>query len=222
MKKIGLLLCCLLMVTGCSIVNINNQSIEGIIKTIFSTKTSLANNTFSGYKYYLPKGVKALEVNDLNAVLLDNYNYYYLYIDTVAYYHKTKEVYEVQTDSYYSQSLNYNDKTGYIEINKVGDKYFIETMFNYSKIEAYVKEKDIENALINIGVILTSVTYNDKVLETLVGENVLNYKEEHMNIFKPKREESEFLQIYKEYGTYSDKLGELPDPDQIQIEEEIK
>ncbi|MEG1457628.1 MAG: hypothetical protein RSC57_03435, partial [Bacilli bacterium] len=95
-------------------------------------------------------------------------------------------------------------------------------IYNYAKIETIVDKKDVKNAFINICYILSSINYNDKVLETLVGENVLNYKEEHMNIFKPKREESEFLQIYKEYGTYSDKLGELPDPDQIQIEEEIK
>ena len=76
-------------------------------------------------------------------------------------------------------------------------------MYNYTKIEAYVKEKNLDDALTNICTILSSVKYNDKVLATTVGENELSYKEETFNIFKTKKKATDFLDYVKEYDNVS-------------------
>ena len=94
-------------------------------------------------------------------------------------------------------------------------------MYNYAKIEAWVSEKDLKDAVTSMLLVLSSVQYNDSVLATLVGDNILNYTEESIDIFQPKREESEFLEYEQEY-IYQPHEGELPSEDQIQMDEEIK
>ncbi len=222
MKKLGILLGILLFVSGCSVISIDDNSIDGIVSSVLSYESDLANQSLQGYKYYLPKGVRQITQTSTNTVLLDQKNYYYLYVDTVAYYHHTEEEYQERDDRYYSRSLDYNGNKGYLEINVVNDKYFIEMMYHYAKIEAYVTKEDLTVALTNICTILSSIRYNDSVLATLVGDNVLNYKEESFDIFKPKREEGNFLDYVEQFGTYQDIDNEIPDEDTIEIEEEIK
>ncbi len=222
MKKLGILLGILLFVSGCSVISIDDNSIDGIVSSVLSYESDIANQSLQGYKYYLPKGVRQITQTSTNTVLLDQKNYYYLYVDTVAYYHHTEEEYQERDDRYYSRSLDYNGNKGYLEINVVNDKYFIEMMYHYAKIEAYVTKEDLTVALTNICTILSSIRYNDSVLATLVGDNVLNYKEESFDIFKPKREEGNFLDYVEQFGTYQDIDNEIPDEDTIEIEEEIK
>ena len=222
MKILGILLGILLFVSGCSVISIDDNSIDGIVSSVLSYESDLANQSLQGYKYYLPKGVRQITQTSTNTVLLDQKNYYYLYVDTVAYYHHTEEEYQERDDRYYSRSLDYNGNKGYLEINVVNDKYFIEMMYHYAKIEAYVTKEDLTVALTNICTILSSIRYNDSVLATLVGDNVLNYKEESFDIFKPKREEGNFLDYVEQFGTYQDIDNEIPDEDTIEIEEEIK
>lgn len=222
MKKLGILLGILLFVSGCSVISIDDNSIDGIVSSVLSYESDIANQSLQGYKYYLPKGVRQITQTSTNTVLLDQKNYYYLYVDTVAYYHQTEEEYQERDDRYYSRSLDYNGNKGYLEINVVNDKYFIEMMYHYAKIEAYVTKEDLTVALTNICTILSSIRYNDSVLATLVGDNVLNYKEESFDIFKPKREEGNFLDYVEQFGTYQDIDNEIPDEDTIEIEEEIK
>lgn len=222
MKKLGILLGILLFVSGCSVISIDDNSIDGIVSSVLSYESDIANQSLQGYKYYLPKGVRQITQTSTNTVLLDQKNYYYLYVDTVAYYHHTEEEYQERDDRYYSRSLDYNGNKGYLEINVVNDKYFIEIMYHYAKIEAYVTKEDLTVALTNICTILSSIRYNDSVLATLVGDNVLNYKEESFDIFKPKREEGNFLDYVEQFGTYQDIDNEIPDEDTIEIEEEIK
>ena len=222
MKKLGILLGILLFVSGCSVISIDDNSIDGIVSSVLSYESDIANQSLQGYKYYLPKGVRQITQTSTNTVLLDQKNYYYLYVDTVAYYHHTEEEYQERDDRYYSRSLDYNGNKGYLEINVVNDKYFIEMMYHYAKIEAYVTKEDLTVALTNICTILSSIRFNGSVLATLVGDNVLNYKEESFDIFKPKREEGNFLDYVEQFGTYQDIVNEIPDEDTIEIEEEIK
>lgn len=221
MKKLSLLILITLLVTGCSIVRLDSESIDHIVDTIIKEDINLHNVTFEGYKYYLPKGVALINKTDYNAILLDNHNYYYLYVDVVSYYHEIEISYEINPDAYFSKKLSNQDKSGYLEINKSGNKYFVEAMYHYVKVEAYVNEDELEETVTRLMTILNSVQFNDSVLATLVGENILNYTEESIDIFQPKREESEFLEYEQEY-IYRPKEGELPSEDSIQIEEEIK
>ncbi len=48
--------------------------------------------------------------------------------------------------AFYSSALSYNDKTGYLEINEINDKYFIEMMFHYAKVETYIEKRFTEGS----------------------------------------------------------------------------
>ena len=221
MKKIVLLLLITLCVSGCSVVRLDDQNLNELVDTVLSNESNLANQVFEGYKFYLPKGVSFFDKSDFNSVLLDHGYYYYLYIDVVSHQHKVTKEYSENSNSFYSRKLDFNDKTGYIEINLSNGKYFVEMMYNYAKIEAWVSEKDLKDAVTSMLLVLSSVQYNDSVLATLVGDNILNYTEESIDIFQPKREESEFLEYEQEY-IYQPHEGELPSEDQIQMDDEIK
>lgn len=223
MKKVICLLLILLLSTGCtSLVSLNGESLDSILDTMYNQENTVTNVAMEGYRYYLPKGLQRIASNQYNSILFDQKNYYYLYVDAVSYYHKVENIYEVNPNAYFSKRLSYHGNEGYVEITPRRDGYFIEAMYQYAKMESLVKEEDIENSLIYIASVLTSIEFNDHVLDTLIGDNILNYQEESLDIFVPAREESEFLEYVEEYGTYQDLNGELPDPDQIPMEEEIK
>ncbi len=215
MKKLIVLLSILtLSLTGCA--SLNTNSIDKVIETVMKKNSKLKNVNFEGYSYYVPRGLKFLNKNEYNAYLSDQYNnHYYLYVDVISRYHKVEQKYKVDKKAYYSKEIKTKDKFGYLEINEVKDYYFIEAMLNYTKIEAYVSKDNLTDALTDISSILSSVKYNDKVLDTIVGENILNYKEENYNIFETKKNTSDFLDYVKEY----DPEESTTDEDNLEIEE---
>ena len=76
MKKILVVLLCLLVVTGCDSKKVNMDDYDAIFNTFLNRKTSLVNNYSVGYKYYLPTGVRVVESKDYNEKLYYNgYNY---------------------------------------------------------------------------------------------------------------------------------------------------
>lgn len=198
MKKIVLLLCLVVLLTGCSIKKVQSDNIDSIIESVLTKKITLSNAYFDGYKYYLPRGLRLAEKKDYNAKLVSGKNTYYLFVDVIAYYNEVDNSFE-PSGGYYSKELNFNNKKGYIEITKKEDLFFIEIMYNYAKIETLVDEKDLNTAIINSCYILSSVQFNDKVIETLIGENALDYKETIFNIFGPHRDTDEFLQYEEDY-----------------------
>ena len=85
--------------------------------------------------------------------------------------------------------------------------YFIQFVYNYVKIEAYVPEKDLVSVIDNMCYILRSVTYNNSVLESLIGENILNYQEEDYSLFKADSSKESYMDVAKrneneEYSKY--------------------
>ena len=203
MKKLIVLLSIVtILVTGCSINKLDNNDIGKNMKTLMSEKNKLYNVHYEGYKYYLPKGIGFLDKDDYNAILKDrNNNKYYLYVDVISYYHKVENDYEINNDSYYSKKIDYKNKNGYIQIDEVDDKYFIQFVYNYAKIEAYVDEKDLVDVVTNMCIILRSISYNDVVLESLIGENKINYKEEDYTLFKADSSKESFLDVVEREET---------------------
>ena len=191
MKKIVLLLCLVVLLTGCNIKTINDDNIDTIIDSVLTKDIDLANSYFTGYKYYLPRGLKLINKKEYNAKLVSGGNNYYLFVDVIAYYNKVEARF-TPSNSYYSKELNYNNKKGYIEITEYKDLYFVEIMYNYAKIEALVTEKDLKSVVINSCYILSSIEFNDKVIETLIGENVLDYKETIYDIFGPHKDADDY------------------------------
>lgn len=203
MKKLIVLLSIVtILVTGCSINKLDNNDIGKNIKTLMSEKRKLYNVNYEGYKYYLPKGLSFLDKDDYNAILKDrNNNKYYLYVDVISYYHKIENDYTINNDSHYSKRIDYNGNNGYIQIDEVNDKYFIQFVYNYAKMEAYVKEDELVDVVTNMCLVLRSIKYNDIVLGSLIGENQLNYKEEDYTLFKADSSKESFLDVVEREET---------------------
>ena len=198
----------LLLVCGCS--NINDLSYNDVVSYSLESKAK-ANTALKGYKIYLPKDMSLLNDVNGNNVLYSFGDKYYLYVDLVSYYNKVSNSYKVNDDSnaIYSEILN----NGYVLVTKHNSEYFIEVMYNYAKIE--VISSDIKNAISRSLVVLNSISYNDSVIETLLG-NSIDYNEEKFELLGPSVNTENFLEYEEEYGTYEDD-GKAPDEDKIEI-----
>jgi len=227
MKKINilLLLAVILVSTGCSIQRVNLNDIDSIVNEVLLKKTSISNTSFEGYSYYIPNTLKIVNKEEYNTILLDEYgNKYYIYVDAVGYYNKAENTYTEDNSSYYSKKIVSKSlkKDGYLEINEIKGKYFVEAVYNYGKIEVYTSKIHLKDTVVNLSQVLSSLKYNDKVLATLVGDNVLNYKEENFNIFTTKKSTTNYLDYIEQYDKSDDKNKQLPDSDQIDIDNNNK
>ncbi len=209
-KLLLLLVVVVLLFTGCY--NINNLSIDEVVD--FNIKESARPNTFlKGYKFYIPVGMRLLNDIDSNNILYSNGEKYYLYVDIVSYYNKINNDYSSTDNStYYFRNLNYDGKVGYVQINKLNDKYLLEIMYNYAKIE--VVTNDIKDALSKSIIVLRSVNYNDKVVKTLIDDDGLSYDEESFKLLGPNVYTDNFLQYIEDYGTYEE---DVQDDDVIDL-----
>ena len=203
-KKIILFLLIFLF-TGCSIVNINTNNYLQNINNIIKRDSKYTSDNAIGYQYKLPLGVTKLESNEFNEVLVSNNEKYYLYADIVSYYYKTKNGYKTDKKAVLSSELKNKDKYGYVEVNEDNGKYYVEMMYNYSKIESYIDKKDLRNTLNDMAYILSSIKYNDNVIENLLGDEKYNLSEnQKYNIFNVKKNNSSsFLKYESEYDTYN-------------------
>lgn len=221
MKKLLItLLIFTFFVSGCKITKISNKSINDIFNTVLYIDNNLSNTHMEGYSLYLPKGVTIIDKTDYNLKIRDNTNYYYLYIDTIAYHYKAENSFVASNNHFYSQKISYNGKTGYVDIKEVNDKYFVVVMFNYAKMEAYVSKNEFDNSMMNICSILSSIKYNDSVISENIGDNKHVTQEERFDIFDSNIENDNFLKYESEYGTY--KETDNNDNDVIDIEETIE
>lgn len=219
MKKLLCLSAMILLLSGCSVVYINEQSIDEIVNSIISKDTNLKSVSLDGYSYFLPQGVSLNRNDGENSILYYNHKKMYLYVDFISYYHKVDNDYEENSNAYYSLPIHYNGKEGYLEITQISTNYFIEFMYHYSKIEAYVSEEDIKKTVTVMAYILNSVEFNDSVIESLVGDNLLNYSEEQFNIFEPNGEQSDYLDYVEQYD---DGRTESKNEDILEIEGNIE
>lgn len=222
-KKYLFLILLLFILTGCA--PLKQQNIDQLLAVLLNQKNQLQNVVFDGYKYYVPRGMKLVNKEEYNAQLLDENNFtYYFYVDVVSFYNQELLNYAVNEDSYYSKKLNYQNKEGYLEITKINndDNYFIEYMYNYGKIEVYTKGKYINEVITQASSILSSIQFNQSVLETIIGNKVLDYKEETYNVMKPKgnNQTESYLDYEEKYGTYEGNTSNGIDEDKIEIEED--
>ncbi len=219
MKKLFVLGCMILLLSGCSIVYIDRQSIDEIIDSILYSDVKLKSVSQEGYSYYLPQGVSLNRSDAGNSVFYYNHKKMYLYVDIISYYHNVDSNYQEDNTLYYSKSININGNKGYLVITEVGNQYFIEFMYHYSKMEAYVDKIDLKKTLTVMAYILNSIDFNDPVLSSIIGENQLNYSEEVFNIFKPNGGESNFLDYVDKYD---EKRKESQDGDMLDLDGNIE
>lgn len=221
MKKIIVLLSIVvLFLSGCSAYRLDSTDLGNNIKVLLSEKVDIYNVYFDGYKYYVPKGIKLINKDEYNATFMDkSNNKYYLYVDAISYYHKTENTYMVDEKIHYSNKLEYNGKTGYINIEKIEDKYFIQFMFNYAKMEAYVPEEDLTTVVNNMCFVLRTVKFNDDVLESLIGDNVLSYQEENFTLFDTESSNEDFLEVVQDGGSTGEK-SDFKSDEEIDLDED--
>ena len=203
MKKLLILLSIsVLFITGCSVTRLDSNDLLKNVDNLLSVKVSMYNEFYEGYKYYLPKTLKFIDKDEYNAILQDrNNNRYYLYIDAISYYHKIKNDYEEKDGSYISKRLDYRKKNGYLQIDEVDSKYFVQYVFHYGKMEAYVSHDELVDVITNMSCVLRSVKFNNEVLASLIGENVLDYKEEDYSLFKADSSKENFLDVVEREET---------------------
>lgn len=215
MKKVLTLLLIIFLYTGCSIKKIDDKDMNALIDNTLKEEITLSNINDKGYNYYLPESVRLDDSNDYNKQLYSNGYNYYLYIDIISYYYKTPIAYDVNSKAYFSKKIDYKNKSGYVEINKINNKYFIQVMYNYAKIEAFVDKNNLNDTIVKSCYILSTIKFNDKIIETLLGNNTLDYNAEKFEVLKPKREAGAFLDYIQMYDKYNNVNKEIPDEDQI-------
>ena len=197
LKKFTVFLLLITLTSGCTIVRIDTSSMDNIVNVVLSKDNQLYNKIGKGYKYYKPRGVSSIDTNEINDILYSEGNYYYLYIDAVSYYYKTEIEYKENKNAYYSRKID-GDKQGYIEINQKGEKYLIEFVYNYAKIEALVEKKDINKVILDASYILSTVKFNDNIIALMLNDEYFINKEEQYDKFKSKEETTYFLQYSDE------------------------
>lgn len=218
MKKFLLILSVLILLSGCTITRVDNYNYEKIMDKILSLDINTYNKVGKGYKYYAPRGVVRIDSEDYNDVLKRGDNKYYLYVDVVSYYYKSKIDYEVNNNSYFFRKISNNGKEGYIIIEKKKDKLYVQMKYNYAKIETYVKESDLNLAIMDISYILSSTNFNDSLLKKMYESGNFDSKEEVYKLFDNKEKEGNFLEYIKEFDKYDGDTDETKE-EEIIIEE---
>ena len=211
MKKIIVFVLLAILLSGCTKLD---STYKNVINEAITSKNEVYNTYRKGYKFYLPKGLYVDKKDEYNEVIKSNGVEYFLYIDILNYLNKKENSFVKNNSAIYSEEFSYNNKYGYVEINKRNDKYLVEIMYNYAKIEVMVDEESLGLAVANSIVILSSIYYNDNLLNNLSSDNILNYSEETVDIFKTNgKDTSNFLQ-YKEVYEDDDE-EDIPDYDLI-------
>lgn len=206
MKKI-VVLALMVLLTGCTFVRIDTKNINNIINVVLSKDNKLFNQIGKGYKYYIPRGVSYIDTYEFNDKLYSEGNYYYLYIDAISYFYKKELKYEKNKNLFYSEKLNFGDKEGYLQITKQNNKFLIEFMYNYAKIEALVNKSEIEKVVLNSSYILSTVKFNDNVIKLMLDDDYFSNKEEKYDIFETKSEsEDKFIKFEQEEEPEKSKL----------------
>ena len=193
MKKILLLMITCLLITGCTVVRIDTDSINNITGVILEKDNTLYNHVGKGYKYYIPRGITYIDTVGLNDVLYSNGNYYYLYIDAPGYIKNIEYDYKENKDLYYSKKIDINNKKGYLEISENDDKYTIKFVYNYGTFEAIVDKNSINEVVTEASYILSSIKYNDKVISLSLNDDYFVNREEQYKEFISKGTTGNFL-----------------------------
>ena len=201
-KLIFLLFVVLLITTGCT--QLTNDIDQVINATMASDKVS-ANTVSTGYELYMPIGVKQVVDNEYNQKFKINNRYVYLYVDTISYYYKNTLNYKaVNNYNYYYKELNFNNKTGYVGINKVEDDlYFCEVVYN--------DFDDLSTMLANVLIIQKSIKYNDNLISTKLNGETNEGREVKYQLDSPKDSKSTFSDFLQEYVPEKTEEVELPD-----------
>lgn len=212
-KKIVIpLVIIVIMLTGCTKIDNN---VDNIVNAIMTEEINEVNTVSTGYELYIPIGVRQVVDNEYNQKLKVKDTNIYLYVDTVSYYYKNSLNYKKSNNyNYYYRDINLNNKLGYIGISKLEDgSFFVEIVYNYSKIEFYTNEENMPVIISNCLIIINSIKYNDVLIELELDGLVNSGMEIKYELDKPKDSISTFDQYLQEYIDDTEEEIVLPDVD---------
>lgn len=212
MKRILLIILIVLTTTGCMIVE--NASIDSLIESAVKNKYEIVNKYNGGFKYYLPRELRSVSTDEFNEIIKSKNNDYYLYVDLVAYHNKKTPLIEEDPNIFYSKEFNKGDKVGILNIKEVEDNYFVNIYFNYSSIEVKCKKSELNNCVSNSLVMITTVKYNDDVIDNLINSNEFSSYEEKIDVFKKNTDTGDVIDVDEE-DVYSGNEEDDYDPDVI-------
>lgn len=199
MKKILLPLLIMFFLTGCCKIENENYDYKEIVNKVLANNNHNVNTASIGYKYYIPIGVNLIYDNDFNKGFKIKDTKFVLYVDIVSYYYKNSLNYVKDREDYYYFS---NVNNGYILINEASeydDYFYLEIVYNYAKIESYVKKECLVDTIVYSTIILNSITYNDSLITNFIEQGVSFGSEITYEIDKPDNSESKFSQYLQEY-----------------------
>lgn len=216
MKKYIIVMISLLFLTGCS--NIYDMEYDVLINETLKEEKTKENTYLEGYKLYLPEHMTLIGDINSNNILYSYGDKYYLYVDLISYYNKKQNKYEINHISYdYSRQINHDEKLGYVVVSNSNGGKLVEVMYNYAKIE--VVTTDVKRAIANSLIVLKNISYNYKIIDSMIGSNALVYDSELFNLMGPSSNTDNFLTYTEEYGVYEE--DEKPvDEDVIEMESE--
>ena len=80
-----------------------------------------------------------------------------------------------------------------MEIQELEDDYYVTFYYNYAKIEAITPKNKLEDVILNASYILSTVKFNDNIVELNLKDNYFTNKEEQYTEFKKNEKEDYFL-----------------------------
>mgnify|MGYP004532058853 FL=1 len=213
MKRIVLLLSLILVTSACT--NLNNLDYKDNINEVIKSNSNnkLYNHVGNGYKYYLPKYMSVKNMINFNEKINSNDYTYYLYLDVVSFNSKKQDKINKKCDINYEFKQNNNE--GFLCVNNVNNEYLVEIVYNYAKIEVKVAKNDLNEAINNGIIILSTIKYDGDLISKMIGESKLDGSEETLNIFKDTKSKDDFLDVVEEYDNYDDSQNKVPDYDVI-------
>ncbi len=206
-KKI-LLICLTFLLVGCTRIDGINDYIS-LVNNCLVDK-GITNDVSLGYKYYVPKGVKKVHDYNYNQIFFIDDSSIYLYVDIISYYYKKELIYEKSENSLYYEEINHKGKKGYLDISEKDNIYFIKLVYNYSKIEVYTSQDNLNKIITLSSIILNSIDYNDKVIEKVLDGDFGEFSEITYEVKKPDDASNNFSQYLEEYAQ-KEKQEKLPD-----------
>lgn len=212
-KRVIFLVIITLIMTGCTKLDSN---VDNIVDSTMVKNVDKVNTVSTGYELYIPMGVRQLVDNEYNQRLKIKDTDVYLYVDTVSYYYKNKLNYKSnESYNYYYREVNFNEKDGYIGINKLDDgSFFVEIVYNYSKIEFYTSEEKLPIILSNCLTMVNSIKYNDNLITASLGDDKIAGKDIKYELDTPEGTESSFNDVLQQYVIEEEEQEEVVLPDE--------
>lgn len=217
MKKKIIPLLIVLLLTGCSKIDSNTDNYVDIVNNVLNYNNKSVNTTSLGYKYYKPIGVTTIYDGELNKEFKAYNTKFVLYVDIISYYYKNSINFNDSSLSTGYYFAKFND--GYIYINKLDKEYYLKIVYNYAKIESYVKKENLIDIIDYSTIILNSITYNDTLISKNIEDGISFGGEITYEIDKPADSNSKFNEYLQEYVQNNDVPEEKSDMDAIPYEE---